>query len=140
VRQDTAVRLVMVAGVVLMLDLLFAPWYDQAFFGGGYTVTRTALEPPQGWLAVLAWLGTGALLVEVVLSRISGLPRLVVPWARIQTVQGATIFGFVVLKFLVTRHYAWGSWLGVLLAGALAYGAWVANHEPAPNTGGARHE
>jgi hypothetical protein len=118
---------------MLMLGLLFLPWYDQVFFGGGYSVTRTALEPPHGWLAVLAWLTTGALLAEVVLARMrpGGLPRLIVPWARIQMGQGAAILVLVLLKFIVTRHYAWGSWLGVLLAGAVAFSAWVANNEPA---------
>jgi hypothetical protein len=127
-----AVRLLVVSGALLLFDLLFLPWYDRTYVIG-YSVTRTALEPPQGWLAVLAWLGTAALLTEVVVSRLSrrGLPTVAVPWARVQLVQGAAVLGLVVLKFLVTGHYAWGSWLGVLLACGFACGAWVANHEPA---------
>jgi hypothetical protein len=133
VRRDLAVRLLVVTGVLLLIDLLFLPWYDRTYVIG-YTVTRTALEPPQGWLAVLAWLGTAALVAEVVVGRLSrrGLPDLAVSWARVQTVQGAAVLGLVVLKFLMTGHYAWGSWLGVLLACGVACGAWVANHEPAP--------
>jgi hypothetical protein len=132
VRRDIAVRVVVVACALLLFDLLFLPWYNRSFVIG-YTVERTALEPPQGWLAVLAWLATAALLAETVLSRMSqrGLPRLAVPWSRVQIMQGAAILVLVVLKLLFTAHYAWGSWLGVLLAGAVGYGAWVANHEPA---------
>ena len=135
-RRDAAVRLELVAGILLLLALLFLPWYDRTYVIG-YSVTRTALEPPQGWLAVLAWLGTAALVAEVVISRVShrGLPRLAVPWSRIETYQGAGVLALVVLKLLLTGHYAWGSWVGVLLAGALAYGAWAANHEPAPDHG-----
>src|SRR5205823_1946759 len=89
VRRQIAVRVVLAAGIMLIVDLLFAPWYDRAYVIG-YEVSRTALEPPQGWLAVLAWLGTAALLAEVVVARVSttGLPELVVPWRRIQMVQG----------------------------------------------------
>jgi hypothetical protein len=128
-----AVRVLMTSGPMLMLALLFLPWYDRAYVIG-YNVTRTALEPPHGWLAVLAWLTTGAVLAEVVLVRMrpEGLPRLVVPWAQVQTAQGAAVFILVLLKFIVTGHYAWGSWLGLLLAAAFASAAWAANHQPAP--------
>src|SRR3954467_9361216 len=105
-----------------MLDLFLAPWYVQSFVIGDIEFTRTALEPPHGWLAVLAWLATITLLVEVVLSRVSteGLPALPVPWVRVQIVQGFAIFGLLFVKLLATAgHFGWGSWLGVLLAAAL---------------------
>ncbi len=83
VRKEYAVRLVVVCGVLLMADLFFAPWYDRGFVIG-YEVTRTAVEPPHGWLAVLAWLTTLALLIEVVVTRVSmtGLPQVAVPWVQ----------------------------------------------------------
>src|SRR3954468_14549044 len=112
-----------------MLDLFLAPWYVQSFVIGDIQFTRTALEPPHGWLAVLAWLATMALLVEVVLVRVStdGLPDLPVPWVRIQIVQGFAILGLLLIKLIVSAgHFGWGSWVGVLLAGALAYGVWAA--------------
>jgi hypothetical protein len=131
VRKEYAVRLVVISGVLLMATLFFAPWYDRGFVIG-YEVTRTAVEPPQGWMALLAWLTTVALLVEVVVTRISttGLPEVAVPWVRIQLVQAAAVFVLVLLKVAVTRYYAWGAWVGLILAGAFAYGVWAAAGQP----------
>src|SRR3954447_17276872 len=126
-REEYAVRVVVVSGAALLADLFFAPWYDRGFVIG-YEVTRTAVEPPQGWLAVLAWLTTLALLVEVVVTRISttGLPEVAVPWVRIQLVQASAVFVLVLFKVAVTRYYAWGAWVGLMLAAAFAYGVWAA--------------
>ena len=131
VREEYAVRLVVISGVLLMADLFFASWYDRGFVIG-YEVTRTAVEPPHGWLAVLAWLTTLALLIEVVVTRVSttGLPRVAVPWVRIQLVQAAAVFVLVLLKVAVTKYYAWGAWVGLVLAGAFAYGVWSAAGQP----------
>jgi hypothetical protein len=140
-RREAAARLVVLSGVLLLLDLMFGFWYDDVV--AGISFERTAIEPPQGWLAVLAWLATAALVAEVVLARVShrGLPHLAVPWETIEVVQGAAVLGLVVLKVLVSGSVLWGAWLGVVLAGALAYGAWAANHEPATRPGGGgRHE
>ena len=52
-RKEYALRLVVISGVLLMADLFFAPWYDRVYVIG-YEAMRTAVEPPQGWLAVLA--------------------------------------------------------------------------------------
>lgn len=133
VRKEYAVRVVVISGILLMADLFFAPWYDRIFLIG-YEVTRTAVEPPQGWLAVLAWLTTGALLFEVVVTRLSttGLPEVAVPWVRIQLVQAAGVFILVLVKFAATGHYAWGSWLGLLLAAVFAYSVWEAAGQPTP--------
>jgi len=133
VHKEYAVRAVVISGILLMADLFFAPWYDRIFLIG-YEVTRTAVEPPQGWLAVLAWLTTGALLVEVVVTRLSttGLPEVAVSWVRIQLVQAAVVFVLALVKFAVTGHYAWGSWVGLVLAAVLAYSVWAAAGQPTP--------
>ncbi len=130
-RKEYAVRLVVVSGVLLMATLFFAPWYDRGFVLG-FEITRTALEPPQGWLAVLAWLTTLALLVEVVVTRISdtGLPDVAVPWVRIQLVQAFVVFVLVAVKVAITQYYGWGAWVGLLVAAAFAYGVWAAAGEP----------
>jgi len=133
VRKEYAVRLVVVAGVLLILDLFLAPWYVQTFLIANIEFTRTALEPPQGWAAMLAWLAATALLVEVVLSRVStsGLPDVPVPWVRIQLVQAAATLVLIVIKFAAASgHYGWGAWIGLLLAAAFAYGVWAAAGQP----------
>jgi len=133
VHKEYAVRAVVISGILLMADLFLSPWYDRIFLIG-YEVTRTAVEPPQVWLAVLAWLTTGALLVEVVVTRLSttGLPEVAVSWVRIQLVQAAVVFVLALVKFAVTGHYAWGSWVGLVLAAVLAYSVWAAAGQPTP--------
>ena len=81
-----------------------------------------------------AWLTTGALLVEVVVTRLSttGLPEVAVSWVRIQLVQAAVVFVLALVKFAVTGHYAWGSWVGLVLAAVLAYSVWAAAGQPTP--------
>ncbi|MBV8295634.1 MAG: hypothetical protein JO085_02260 [Acidimicrobiia bacterium] len=133
VRKEYAVRVVVLSGLLLMACLFFAPWYDRVYVLG-YEVTRTAVEPPQGWLGVLAWLTTGALLVEVVITRISstGLPEVAVSWVRIQLVQAAAVFLLVLVKFAATGYYAWGAWVGVVLAAVFSYSVWAAAGQPTP--------
>jgi len=132
-RKEYAVRLVVISGVLLMADLFFAAWYDRGFVIG-YEVTRTAVEPPNGWLALLAWLATGALLVEVVVTRISttGLPEIAFPWVRVQLMQAAAVFLLIFVKFATTRYYGWGSWVGLVLAAVFAYSVWAAAGQPKP--------
>src|SRR3954464_1787719 len=132
-QKEYAVRLVVISGVLLLATLFFAPWYDRGFVLD-YEVTRTAVEPPQGLLGLLAWLTTLALLIEVVVTRLSttGLPEVVVPWVRIQLVQAAAVFVLILLKLAVTGHYGWGSWVGLLLAGVFAYSVWAAAGQPTP--------
>lgn len=132
-RKEYAVRLVVISGVLLLATLFFAPWYDRVFLIG-FEETRTALEPPQGWLALLAWLATLALLIEVVVTRVSttGLPEVAVPWVRIQLVQAAAVFILLLVKFAATGYYGWGSWVGLILAAVFAYSVWAAAGQPTP--------
>ena len=122
----TGERLVLGAGILLVFDLLFLPWYHLAF-QIGYVLDRTALEPPQGWLAVLAWLATVALLAQILIPRLghSELPRLSWSWSRIALVEGCAVFGLLLIKLLATGYLGFGAWIGILLAGAVAYGTWV---------------
>ena len=127
---STGERLVLGAGALLVLDLLFLPWYHAQTLIAGvsvYAVDRTALEPPFGLLAVLAWLATIALLAQILIPRLGhrSLPRLSWSWSRIALVEGLAILGLLVIKFLVTGYLAFGAWVGILLAGAVAYGTWV---------------
>jgi hypothetical protein len=116
------------AGVLLLIDLLGTPWYRLTTGIPGLvflTENRTGVEPPAGWLGVLALLVTLALLVVVGLKRLGRgeLPEVAVPWPRLQFGAAVAAFALVGLKFLSgVTHLAWGAFAGVLLAAALAYG------------------
>jgi hypothetical protein len=122
---STGERVVLAAGLLLILDLFFLPWYHHAFVLP-YVDDRTALEPPVGWLAVLAWLLTIALVAQVLVPRLSqrGLPEVAVPWERIALGEAAGVFALLLIKLLVTGHIGFGAWIAMLLAALLAYGTW----------------
>ena len=123
---STGERLILGAGALLVLDLLFLPWYH-VNIGGIFPIDRTALEPPVGWLAVLAWLATVALIAQVLIPRLGhrALPRLSWSWSRIALVEGLGVLGLLLAKLLVTGYLGFGAWLGIILAAAVAYGTWV---------------
>jgi hypothetical protein len=125
------------AGVLLVLDLLGAPWYRLTIGVPGITLyaeNHTGLERPAGWLGVLALLLTLALLQTIGLQRLGRrqLPQVAVPWPRLQFGAAVAVFGLVGLKFLSgVTHLAWGAFVGVLLAAALAYGGALIGREDA---------
>jgi hypothetical protein len=116
------------AGVLLIIDLLATPWYRRTFGAAGLvflTENHTGLEPPAGWLGVLALLVTLALLVILGLKRVGRgeLPEVAIPWPRLQFGAAIAVFALVALKLLFgVTHLGWGAVVGVLLAAAVAYG------------------
>jgi O-antigen/teichoic acid export membrane protein len=115
---------------MLIVNLFFAPWYH-VDIGGLFSEDRTALEPPLGWAAVLAWLVTLALLAQVVIPRLTHeeLPRLSMAWSRIAVIEGVAVFGLVLIKLLATPYLGFGAWIGILLAGTVAYGSVLSERE-----------
>jgi hypothetical protein len=129
-RATRGERLILVAGAMLIVNLFFAPWYH-VDIGGLFSEDRTALEPPLGWAAVLAWLVTLALLAQVVIPRLTHeeLPRLSMAWSRIAVIEGVAVFGLVLIKLLATPYLGFGAWIGILLAGTVAYGSVLSERE-----------
>lgn len=124
------------AGVALLLaiDLLFFPWFSASASVGAFSisVSVTGTGSPDGWLGVLAMLCALAVVVDLVLERLA--PQLTVP--AISSSRTTTRFVLAVaaaalmaLKFILHIHFslfAWGFYLGVVLAAALVYLAWQA--------------
>jgi hypothetical protein len=115
----------LLAGVALMLviDLLFLPWFSVSF--GPLSVTSTATGAPDGWLGVLAVLAALALVADLGIERLSPQTRLpAVRDSRTTTrvvLAGVTAL-FVVLKFLFHIHFSlfgFGFWLAVVLTAGL---------------------
>ena len=91
--------------MLLLIDLLGTPWYRLTTGIPGLvflTENRTGVEPPAGWLGVLALLVTLALLVVVGLQRLGRgeLPEVAIPWPRLQFGAAVSAFVLVGLKFL----------------------------------------
>lgn len=123
VRRDDWV----IGGVALLLviDLLFLPWFDISF--GPISVTSTAAGAPDGWLGVLAVLAAVGLIADLAVERLS--PQTQVPsvgGSRTATrlaLAGVTAV-LVALKFLFHVHFSLfglGFWVAVVLTAALVF-------------------
>jgi hypothetical protein len=111
------------AALLLVIDLLFLPWFDVSV--GPVSVTSTATGAPDGWLGVLAVLGALALVADLAIDRLSPATRLpALGGSRTTTrVALAGMTGlFVALKFLFHVHFSlfgFGFWAAALLTVAL---------------------
>lgn len=117
------------AGIVLIIDLLFLPWHsiDLGPFGG--SVTRTAVEDPNPFWAILALLLAIAVVAVVAVRAFkpeTKLPDLPVSWNQAIFFATAAIAVLLLLKLLIeTSELGFGAFLGILLAGGMAYGGFL---------------
>jgi hypothetical protein len=117
-------------GVLLVLDLLFLPWFEQTYTSTGIaqsvSISDTATGPPSGWLGVLAVLVVLALLVDIALERLS--PHTQVPAigrgrANTRYALAVAAVALLALKLLLNFGSAGelGFWGAVLLGGGLVW-------------------
>jgi hypothetical protein len=117
--------------LLLVIDLLFLPWFTVSANIGIVSVSAssTATGAPDGWLGVLAVIAAIALLVDLVVERLS--PQTQMPMiggSRSQTrlvLAGITAV-FVLLKFLFHIHFSYfgfGFWAAVVLTAGLLFSA-----------------
>ena len=120
-------------GVLLVLDLLFLPWFEQTFTSTGIaqsvSISNTATGPPSGWLGVLALLLVLALLVDIAIERLA--PHTQVPAigrgrATTRYVLAVVAVSLLALKLLLNFGSAGelGFWGALFLGGGLV---WVAH-------------
>jgi hypothetical protein len=129
------------AGVCLLfaIDLLFLPWFEVSL--GGFSISTSATQNPDGWLGVLALLAALATIADLAIERLSPhvhLPSLGRGRAATRFVLASIAAGCVALKFLFHIHFSLfgaGFWLAVVLAVALVMLA--ARLRQAPATVGA---
>jgi hypothetical protein len=128
-------RIVAGAGILLIIDLLFFPWHHVSVSFRGFTVAtvnRTGLQSPRGYLGILAFIITIAMVAQIVLAKLTSvkLPEISMPWSQAQLIGGFTVLGLLVLKLVLkTDFLGFGAWLGIILAGAVAYGAFMVHRE-----------
>lgn len=118
-------------GVLLVLDLVFLPWYGVTVTAGAVSVSisDSATGPPEGWLGLLALLVVLALLVDIAIERLA--PHTQVPAIGTGRANTRYVLAVVALALLVVKlllHF--GSAGEVGFWGALVLGAalvWVAD-------------
>lgn len=118
-------------GVLLVLDLLFLPWYGITVTAGAVSVSisNTATGPPSGWLGVLALLLVLALLVDIAIERLS--PHTQVPaigTSRATTRYVLAVVAVALLGLKLVLHLGsageLGFWGAVVLGGGLVWAAY----------------
>lgn len=133
----------LVAGGLMLINL-FLPW-NKACFGGG-DIFGTAI-PEQcanatGWwgIGIVAGLLTLALIVWEGLNVAGALANVAAPKRLITAVLAGGAGLFALLRFLIKPSgydYAFGTWIGIILALALLYVAWINWQEHNAMAGGA---
>ena len=115
--------------LLLVIDLLFLPWYSLSVHGFGYSasVSASATSAPDGWAGILAMLAALAVLADLLVERLA--PQATLPnlgGSRTVTRLWLAIVaaGFMALKFVLHLHFSWfgfGFYLGVVVIAALVY-------------------
>lgn len=130
-RLSRGERFVVVAGGLLLVSLAFFPWHrlsELGFLGGDPTLT--ALQSPNSLQGTLAFLVTVAMVAQVLLTRYSDQkvnPALV----KLQAPAGMAVFAILSWKLASeTSYLSVGAYLGMIFAGALAYGGFILSREP----------
>lgn len=132
-------RILLSAGGLLVLDLLFLPWHgfpERVVAGQGVvsTVHRAAVQSPHPFWGVLALLVTVALITQVLMTRTTAvdLADVPVPWSQVHLVGGASVAAALLLKVLIEPgSLAVGSWLGLVLGLGVAYAGYTIDREAA---------
>jgi len=130
-------RIVLIAGTLLVIDLLFLPWHNIDL--GILSVKRTGVQTPNNFYGILALLLAIVMVAQIVAARLTTakLPEIPVPWGRVHLIAGVAVLALLLLKLVVeTDFLGFGAWLGILLAAALAYGGFTVNKESSAASGG----
>lgn len=125
-------RIIAGSGILLIFDLVVLPWHRIDLGAIGGTLTRSAIEAPNGGLGLLALLAALVVVAYVALSAFTevAMPVLPVSWAQAQLAGAAATAAFVFLKLAVeTSALGIGAWAGVILAAAVVYGGYIRYRE-----------
>ncbi|MBW3652160.1 MAG: hypothetical protein KY433_00935 [Actinobacteria bacterium] len=128
--------LVLVAGPLLIADLVFLSWHDIDLGNLDRLVdtTVTAVEEPYAGYGIAAVVLTTVMIIQIVLARLLSvrLPEPPVPWSQIHLILGIFVAVVLVIKLVrLTDSLGYGAYSGVLAAILVAYGGLRISQEAA---------
>jgi hypothetical protein len=128
-------RTVVVAGLLLILDLLFLPWHSVDLGGLQLDVdtTRSGVQAPYGGYGVAAVVLTAVMIAQIALARLLAvrLPDPPVPWSQIHLILGIFVAVVLVIKLArETEFLGYGAYSAILAGILVAYGGYRIASEP----------
>lgn len=124
----TSRKLILGAGTLLFIDSFFA-WQKVEVKVGGVAVVSATANAWHGFWGVLLCLMTIAIVAWVAARAFGVALPATVPDGIVVLALGALILLFALLKNLTDDYSAWASYVGIVLAGGVAFGAWLAFQE-----------
>ena len=122
-------RIVLVAGILLIADLLLLPWHDIALGGDLERLidtTVTAVQEPYAGYGIAAVILT-AVMIGLVLARALAvrLPDAPLPWSQIHLILGIFVAVVLVIKLVrLTDSLGYGAYSAILAGILVAYGGY----------------
>ncbi|MEX0675245.1 MAG: hypothetical protein WD067_10750 [Gaiellaceae bacterium] len=117
-------QLMLAAGVLLLVDT-FLNWQKVSAEVGGVEIASFTRNAWHGFWGVVLGLLVIALLAWFVATMVGVTMRLPVSETLLTAALGALIFIFALLKALTDDFSTMWAWIGVVLAGLVAAGAWL---------------
>jgi uncharacterized membrane protein len=128
--------IVLVAGLLLIADLLFLPWHDirlGAQLEALVDTTATGVQQPYAGYGIAAVVLTALMMVQIALARLAAvrLPNLPVPWSQVHLILGIFVAVVLVIKLVrLTDELGYGAYSAILAGILVAYGGYRIASEP----------
>ena len=131
-------RIVLVAGVLLIADLVFLPWHDIDLGGldDALDTTVTGVQAPYAGYGIAAVALTSIMIAQIALTRLLSvrLAQPPVPWSQVQLILGVFVAVVLVVKLVrLNEALGYGAYSAILAGLLVAYGAYVISREPPPD-------
>lgn len=133
-RLSPGERLVLVAGIALIADLVLLPWHsvDLGPLNLRIDTTRSGVESPNAAYGIGAALLTALMVAQIAIGRMTAarLPDPPLPWSQLQLVAGVFVAVLLAFKLLrETAYLGYGAYSGILASLLVAYGGYTIARE-----------
>lgn len=134
-RLSQGERIVLVAGALLIADLLLLPWYDidLGVLDEAVNTTATGVEQPYAGYGLAAVVLTALMIAQIALAKLLSvrMPQPPVPWSQIHLILGIFVAVVLVIKLVrLTDSLGYGAYSAILAGILVAYGGYRIASEP----------
>jgi hypothetical protein len=133
---STGTKIILAAGLLLLIDTFLA-WQKVSAEINGVEIASATASGWHGFLGVVMGLALIALLAWVGLQVANVDLNINLPDRTVTMALAVLVLVFAVLKNLVDDYSAWASYVGIVLAAVVAFGAWMRMQEPEAAVAGA---